>query len=158
MGLGHTLTVHRNVATIMDVMLSTMVALYILFVQDFSSALNNFIALLVVWVGPFGGVWICDGFMRRGEFDFRAIHSNARSSGRYWGWNGFNVSGYIALIAGMTTAAMTMMSPLYNGPLAIALGGTDLSWLLGLPTSALVYYVLMRFNERRAQVNSFATD
>jgi purine-cytosine permease-like protein len=152
------LKVHRNVATIMDVMLSTMVALYILFVQDFSSALNNFIALLVVWVGPFGGVWICDGFMRRGEFDFRAIHSNARSSGRYWGWNGFNVSGYIALIAGMTTAAMTMMSPLYNGPLAIALGGTDLSWLLGLPTSALVYYVLMRFNERRAQVNSFATD
>ena len=65
---------------------AAVIALYILFVQDFSSALNNFIALLVVWVGPFGGVWICDGFLRRGKFDFRAIHSTARSAGRYWGW------------------------------------------------------------------------
>jgi len=30
------------------------------------------------------------------------------------------------------------MSPLYNGPIAIALGGADSSWLLGLPISALV--------------------
>jgi NCS1 family nucleobase:cation symporter-1 len=152
------LKVHRNVATVIDVILSTMVALYILFVQDFSSALNNFIALLVVWVGPFGGVWICDGFMRRGKFDFRAIHSTARSAGRYWGWNGFNLSGYIALLAGMTTAAMTMMSPLYNGPIAIALGGADLSWLLGLPSSALVYFGLTKLNERRAQVTSLAAE
>jgi len=146
------LKVHRNVATVIDVILSTMVALYILFVQDFSSALNNFIALLVVWVGPFGGVWICDGFMRSGNFDFRAIHSTVRSANRYWGWNGINVSGFIALLAGMTTAAMTMMSPLYNGPIALALGGADLSWLLGLPTSALVYYGLVRLSERRKQV------
>jgi purine-cytosine permease-like protein len=152
------LRVHRNVATVIDVILSTIVALYILFVQDFSSALNNFIALLVVWVGPFGGVWICDGFLRGGKFDFRAIHSTARSAGRYWGWHGFNVSGYIALFAGMTSAAMTMMSPLYNGPIAVALGGADLSWLLGLPVSALVYYGLMRFNERRAPLPSLAAD
>jgi purine-cytosine permease-like protein len=146
------LKVHRNVATVIDVVLSTLVALYILFVQDFSSALNDFIALLVVWVGPFGGVWMCDGFLRRGDFDFRAIHSAARSAGRYWGWHGINVCGYVALLAGMTSAALTMMSPLYNGPIALALGGADLSWLLGLPVSALVYYALMRFNERRAQV------
>jgi purine-cytosine permease-like protein len=152
------LKVHRNVATVIDVVLSTIVALYILFVQDFSSALNNFIAVLVVWVGPFGGVWICDAFMRGGKFDFRAIHSDARSAGRYWGWNGFNVSGYVALLAGMTTAALTMMSPLYNGPIAMALGGADLSWLLGLPVSALVYYGLTKFNERRAQLTSLATD
>ncbi len=152
------LKVHRNVATVVDVVLSTLVALYILFVQDFSTALNNFIALLVVWVGPFGGVWICDGFLRRGKFDFRAIHSTGRSAGRYWAWNGFNLPGFIALLAGMTTAVMTMMSPLYNGPVAIALGGADLSWLLGLPMSALVYYGLARFNHRRAQVTNLATD
>jgi purine-cytosine permease-like protein len=152
------LKVHRNVATIIDVILSTMVALYILFVQDFSSALNSFISALVVWVGPFGGVWICDGFLRRGKFDFRAIHSTARSTGRYWGWHGFNVSGCVALLAGMVSAALTMMSPLYNGPIAMALGGADLSWLVGLPVSALVYYGLMRFNERRTQVPSLAAD
>jgi purine-cytosine permease-like protein len=152
------LKVHRNVATVVDIILSTIVALYILFVQDFSSTLNNFIAVLVVWVGPFGGVWICDGFLQGGKFDFRAIHSTARAGGRYWGWNGFNVSGYVALLAGMVSAAMTMMSPLYNGPIAVALGGADLSWLLGLPVSALVYYGLTRFSERRAQVPRLAAD
>jgi NCS1 family nucleobase:cation symporter-1 len=152
------LKVHRNVATGIDVVVSAVIALYILFVQDFSNVLNDFIALLVVWVGPFGGVWICDGYLRRGKIDFRAIHSKARASGRYWGWHGLNPAGYAAILAGMATAAMTMMSPLYNGPIAVALGGTDLSWLLGLPVSALVYYGFTRFNERRAQVAGLAAD
>jgi NCS1 family nucleobase:cation symporter-1 len=138
------LKVHRSVATGLDVAASTAIALYILFVQDFSTALNDFIALLVVWVGPFGGVWICDGYLRRGRFDARAIHSLVGTSGRYWGWRGLNPSGCIAITAGMAVAAMTMKSPLYDGPIAKALGGADLSWLLGLPVSALCYWALTR--------------
>jgi len=140
MGLG----VHRNVATGCDVLVSTVIALYILFVQDFSTALNNFIALLVVWVGPFGGVWICDGYLRRGNIDWRGIHSTARAGGCYWGWHGFNTAGCMALLAGMTAAFLTMRSPLYDGPIATALGGADLSWLLGFSASAAVYAVLVR--------------
>jgi purine-cytosine permease-like protein len=152
------LKVHRNVATGLDVVVSTTIALYILFVQDFSTALNDFIALLVVWVGPFGGVWICDGYLRRGKFDFRAIHGEGGAAGRYWGWRGVNPAGCIALLAGMTAAAMTMKSPLYTGPIAIALGGTDLSWIVGLPASALIYAGLTRFNERRAHALGLAAD
>ncbi|HTV96286.1 MAG TPA: cytosine permease [Steroidobacteraceae bacterium] len=136
------LKLHRYSATIFDVVVSTAITLYILFVQDFSTALNNFIALLVVWVGPFGGVWICDGFLRRGKYDSGAIHSKERAAGRYWGWHGVNPSGCIAIAAGMSVAAMTMRSPLYDGPIAIALGGADLSWILGLPVSALSYLLL----------------
>lgn len=139
------LNLHRHVATALDVMVATALALYVLFVQDFTTALNAFIALLMVWVGPFGGVWICDGFLRRGRFDARAIHSRAGAAGRYWGWHGLNPSGCIALLAGMLTAALTMRSPVYDGPLARALGGADLSWLLGFPVSALVYAALLRF-------------
>ena len=145
------LKVHRNVATAIDVVVSTMVSLYVLFVQDFSAVLNEFVALLVIWVGPFGGVWICDGYLRRGNIDFRAVHSKELASGRYWGWKGFNPAGCIALLAGMLTAAMTTVSPTYEGPVAAALGGMDLSWLLGLPTSALVYYGLTRLTERGAR-------
>lgn len=143
------LKVHRNVATGLDVVFSTAIALYILFVQDFSTAFNDFIALLVVWVGPFGGVWICDGYLRNGNFDFHAIHSKAGAAGSYWGWRGFNLPGCIALSTGMTAAAITMKSPLYDGPIAVALGGADLSWLVGFPVSALIYGSLMLFNERR---------
>ena len=136
------LNVHRYVATTLDVVASTLITLYILFVQDFTTALNDFIALLVVWVGPFGGVWIADAYLRRGEFDFGAIHSKAGARGRYWGWRGFNRAGCIAIFIGMLVAAMTMKSPLYNGPIARALGGADLSWLLGFPVSMLVYCLL----------------
>jgi len=151
------LNVHRNVATAIDVVFSTLVSLYVLFVQDFSAVLNDFIALLVIWVGPFGGVWICDGYLRRGNIDFRAVHSKERASGRYWGWKGFNLAGCIALLAGMLTAAMTTVSPIYRGPVAVALGGMDLSWLLGLPTSALAYYGLTRLTQRGAR-NRRASD
>jgi nucleobase:cation symporter-1, NCS1 family len=144
---------HRYAATMLDVIVSTAVTLYIVFVQDFSTALNDFIALLVVWVGPFGGVWICDAYLRRGQYDARAMHSKARSLGAYWGWHGLNIPGCIALLAGMLIAAMTMESPLYNGPIATALGGADLSWMLGLPVSALVYAALtLLFQHRRGRL------
>ena len=90
------LKVHRYAATLLDVVVSTAITLYIVFVQDFSTALNDFIALLVVWVGPFGGVWICDGYLRRGKYESRAIHSREGAAGQYWGWRGVNPSGYIA--------------------------------------------------------------
>lgn len=136
------LKLHRYAATMLDVAVTTAITLYILFVQDFSTALNDFIALLVVWVGPFGGVWICDGLLRRGRYDFKEIHSKDGAAGRYWGWRGLNTSGGVAVAVGMAAAAMTMKSPLYDGPVAIALGGADLSWILGFPVSALCYLLL----------------
>jgi purine-cytosine permease-like protein len=146
------LKLHRYAATMLDVVVSTAIALYIVFVQDFSTALNNFIALLVVWVGPFGGVWICDGYLRRGKYDARAIHSREGAAGRYWGWRGLNPAGCIAIAAGMVVAALTMKSPLYDGPIATALGGADLSWILGLPVSLLSYWVLTAILERPAVI------
>jgi nucleobase:cation symporter-1, NCS1 family len=145
------LRVHRNVATGLDVVISTLIALYVLLVQDFTTALNNFVALLVVWVGPFGGVWICDGWLRRGKIDAQGIHSRAGAAGCYWGWHGLNLAGCAALAAGMVAAAMTMKSPLYEGPIAAALGGADLSWIVGFPVAALVYAGLSAATLRRAQ-------
>ncbi len=136
------LRVHRYAATILDVIVSTLIALYILFIQDFSTALNDIISLVIVWCGPFGGVWICDGYLRRGRYDARAIHSRQGAGGGYWGWRGLNPAGCAAILAGMAIAVLTMKSPLYNGPIATALGGADLSWILGLPVSMLVYWLL----------------
>jgi NCS1 family nucleobase:cation symporter-1 len=136
------LRLHRYSATILDVSVSTGIALYVLLVQDFSTALNDFVSLLVMWVGPYGGVWMCDGYLRRGQYDVREIHSRQGPAGGYWGWRGLNPAGCLAVLAGMGVAALTMRSPLYNGPIATALGGADLSWILGLPVSMLVYWLL----------------
>jgi nucleobase:cation symporter-1, NCS1 family len=150
------LHVHRYLATLVDVIASTAIALYLLFIKDFSAALNDFIALLVVWVGPFGGVWIADARWRRARYDVSAIHARS-PAGRYWGWRGFNPAGCIALLAGMTLAALTMKSPLYQGPIATALGGTDLSWLLGFPVAMGTYWLLATRFERVPLVSAIPT-
>jgi NCS1 family nucleobase:cation symporter-1 len=143
------LKVHRHLATAVDVVASTLITLYIVFVQDFTTALNDFIALLVMWVGPYGGIWIADAYLRRGRYDALALHGKGQAAGRYWGWRGLNPAGCIALAAGMLVAAMTMKSPLYDGPLARALGGADLSWLLGFPVAGVIYAGLTLILERR---------
>jgi purine-cytosine permease-like protein len=142
------LKMHRYAATALDVVVSTLITLYIIFVQDFSTALNDFIALLVMWVGPFGGVWMTDAYLCRAKYDPLAIHSRARAAGRYWAWHGINRAGGIAILLGMAAAAMTMKSPLYDGPWSRALGGADLSWLLGFPVASLSYYLLTALFER----------
>ncbi len=141
---------HRYTATLVDLVVATAVTLYIVFVQDFSTALNDFIALLIVWVGPFGGVWIADGYLRGGRYDAGAIHSREQRSSVYWGWRGCNLAGGTALIVGMVVAALAMKSPLYEGPIAHVLGGTDLSWVLGFPVSMLSYWGLTGSRVRAA--------
>jgi cytosine/uracil/thiamine/allantoin permease len=94
-------------------------------------------------------VWICDAYLRRGRYDAPAIHSKSGAGGRYWGWRGLNPSGCIAILAGMAVAAMTMKSPLYDGPIATALGGTDISWIVGFPVAALMYCVMVFLLERQ---------
>ena len=138
------LNVHRYVATALDVAVSTVIALYVLFIQDFTTALNDFIALMVMWVGPYGGVWIADAWMRRGTYDSLAIHGRGACAHRYWGWRGLNLAGLASLATGMLLSALTMRSPLYDGPIAVALGGADLSWLLGFPVSAALYFALSK--------------
>ncbi|HUN77124.1 MAG TPA: cytosine permease [Steroidobacteraceae bacterium] len=142
------LRVHRYIATAADVIASTLITLYILFVKDFTATLNDFVSLLIVWVGPYGGVWIADAYLRRCRYDAAAIHASRRA-GPYWGLHGVNPAGFIALIVGMVLAALSMTSPLYEGPLARTLGGADLSWLLGFPVSASLYLLLSVALERR---------
>jgi nucleobase:cation symporter-1, NCS1 family len=151
------LHVHRYVATGLDVIVSTLITLYVVFVQDFTTALNDFIALLIMWVGPFGGVWIADAYLRRGQYDGEAIHGRGAFPTRYRGWRGFNLPGCVALAVGMLVSALTMKSPLYDGPIARLLGGADLSWLLGFPLSAVLYIALAKAADRRLATRTPAT-
>ena len=55
------LPLRRYQATTLDTVVSTAIVLYILLVQDFTSVLEHFVALLVVWLAPFAAVWLTDG-------------------------------------------------------------------------------------------------
>jgi NCS1 family nucleobase:cation symporter-1 len=140
--------VRRPVATCVDVLVSTAIVLYILFVEDFSTALNNFIAILLVWLGPYGGVWICDCLLRRGVYEPGTVHRSEKhcfSDGVDHRW-----AAWIALSTGMCLAILTMKSPVYDGPIARALGGMDLSWVVGFLTAAAIHGALVVILRRRS--------
>jgi cytosine/uracil/thiamine/allantoin permease len=122
----------------------------VLFVQNFTTALNDFVSMLIVWLGPFAGVWMIDGILRRWRYDPAAAHATKDPRGRYWGWHGINLRGFVALLAGVGTCLLTVNSPVYAGPVSKALAGADLSWFLGFAVSGVVYLLLARQRVQRA--------
>ncbi|MEU8133707.1 purine-cytosine permease family protein [Streptodolium elevatio] len=133
----------RWVATAVDAMLALAAVLWVLFIYDFEHALNEFLALVVVWAGPFCAVWITDGVMRRWTYDRESVHISTPAS-RYWGTAGVNVAGIVSMLAGMATALLTINSALVKGWLSTRMDGADLSWFLPLIVSAAAYAVLGR--------------
>jgi purine-cytosine permease-like protein len=135
------LPLKRYQATVLDTVVSTAIVLYILFVENFITVLHDFVALLVVWLAPFGAVWITDALLRRWRYDARAIHDVSPRS-PYWGRHGVNVAAWIALLAGVAVCLLTINAPILQGPLSKALSGADLTWTVGPLVSAVVYWAL----------------
>ena len=134
------LNVKRWMATALDVLVSTSITVFILFVVDFTAALNDFVALLLVWAGPYGAVWMCDGYRRGWVYPRGSVH-RALGQPEPIGAD-YRLAGWIALFAGMIVGASTMRSPIYDGPLAMRVGGADLNWILGFVVSGATYLAL----------------
>ena len=133
----------RYQATVLDTGVSSAIVVYILFVEDFTTVLEHFVALLVVWLAPFAAVWITDGLLRRWRYRASEVHDVTRR-GAYWGSRGVNVRGWVALLAGVAVCLLTIQAPTLQGPVSEALGGADLSWTLGPLVSAVAYWALSR--------------
>jgi purine-cytosine permease-like protein len=146
---------HRYAATAVDTVISTAIVLYILFVQDFTTALNNFVAMMIVWLAPFAGVWLTDGVLRRWHYDPVAVHATHRSQhSEYWGWNGINLRGFTALIAGVVACLLTVNAPIFQGPISGLLADADLSWVVGFVVSGATYFALARMATARRQMDA----
>jgi nucleobase:cation symporter-1, NCS1 family len=145
------LPLRRYQATMVDTTVATVLVVYVIFISsNFLTDVNDFLSLLIVWIAPFGGVWLVDGMLRRWSYDPVDIHAVAAgSAGRYWGWHGINLKGFISMLVGAGVCMLVVDSPVYEGPLSKSLSGADLSWILGLPIAGILYYVLAR-NEVRA--------
>ena len=150
------LHVRRWVATLVDVLVSTLILAIIVFVADFAALLIDFIALLLVWVGPYGAIWMLDGYRRGWIYETGSIHQNgAEAAPRH---PRRTIAAWIALSSGMLAGALCMRSPLYDGPIAIALGGMDLNWVLGFVVAGAIYQALSFTPPRRAKLSAWVPE
>ena len=136
----------RYQATMLDTTVSTLLVIYVVFISSgFLTTVNDFLSLLLIWIGPFAGVWLADGMLRRWVYDPVDIHGvQLGGDGRYWGWHGINVKGMLAMVAGAAVCVLTINSPVLEGPISKSLSGADFTWILGPIVAGGIYFVWAR--------------
>lgn len=135
------LKVKRWQAVVIDATVGSALSIYALFVFDFTNSFIEFLSLMVLWIAPFGGVYLADMLLRRGRYDVDALYA---TSGRYWFWNGWNLHAVGWFLAGVAGAALFSSSAAFDGPLVSSIGGGDISIYVGLAIPFLGYLLTMR--------------
>jgi NCS1 family nucleobase:cation symporter-1 len=108
--------------------------------ESFLVNYESFILLLLYVLVPWTAINLVDYYLlRKGRYD---VDSFFRSDGGIYGRiNGAAVTCYGV---GILIQLPFISSPLYTGPAARALGGIDLSWIIGLAVTAPAYYWLAK--------------
>jgi NCS1 family nucleobase:cation symporter-1 len=105
---------------------------------DFLDNFENFILLLTYFLVPWTAINLVDFYLvRRERYDIPAMFD---PNGRYGRVNYRTMAAYAI---GVAVEVPFVSTTFYTGPMVAHLGGADISWLLGLALSAVLYYVLL---------------
>jgi NCS1 nucleoside transporter family len=108
--------------------------------EDFLANYANFLALLLCVLIPWTAVNLVDYYLlRHGVYDIDSLFE--RDGGRYGKFNWIAIACYFI---GILVQIPFLSTTLFTGFMAKALGGVDISWIVGLVVICPLYYVLMR--------------
>ncbi len=143
------LPLKRYQATVVDAIIATVGIVYILFIDDatFLTWLGSIVVFVIIWIGPYGAIWLIDLAWRGYRVTPEQVHAGAGSA--FWGLTGPRTAAWISLVAGMIAAWLTISVPKYTGPIAEALEFTDVNWLAGPIVAGVLYLILGRAAVRR---------
>jgi NCS1 family nucleobase:cation symporter-1 len=107
--------------------------------ESFLTNFEDFLLLILYLFVPWTAVNLVDYYVvRRGHYAVEEIFKPRGIYGR-WGWRGI-----VAYVVGFAAMVPFFSTPAFTGPIAKALNGSDLSMFIGLPVSAILYYVFAR--------------
>jgi nucleobase:cation symporter-1, NCS1 family len=133
----------RAVTVSIDGIVAVSLTIYALFVSNFFDTLNNFLSLSVAVLGPCIAIYVTDSLLRRNQYDGLQLSDQSRES-PFWYTHGVRWSGVTAEAIGTFGALLCINSPVFVGPIAHALKGSDLSAIVGPLTAACVYCAMTR--------------
>lgn len=119
------------------------VALSVLFAwlasADFLNNFKNFVLLLLAVFVPWSAVNLVDYYLvSKEKVDIPALYD---VNGRYGAYNWVALGCYIL---GVVVQIPFLNQAIYKGPIATMLGGADVSWIVSLVVTCLVYYPLAK--------------
>jgi NCS1 family nucleobase:cation symporter-1 len=130
-------SVHRTArAVFVVVMLLVAAGIALAASADFLENFKNFVLLLLMVFTPWSAINLTDYYLvSRERVDLPALYD---PDGRYGRWNPVALTTYAL---GVVVQVPFLAQSLYTGPVTEALGGADVSWVVGLVVPAVVYHV-----------------
>lgn len=126
--------------------ISASVLVALLSTEDFLTNFRNFILVLLTVFTPWSAINLTDYYLiSREKVDIPALYD---PDGRYGRWN---AAALVSYAVGIAAQVPFLAQALYTGPVTKALGGADISWLVGLVVTAAVYYPWARRTSRVPQ-------
>ncbi|MGW7578060.1 purine-cytosine permease family protein [Streptomyces sp. NPDC054765] len=118
--------------------------------EDFLVKYQNFILLLMYVLVPWTAINLVDYYLlQHGSYD---VDSFFRADGGIYGRVNWTAVGCYLL--GALVQLPFVVSTLYTGPAAKAMGGVDISWVAGLVVISPVYYVLAKRSKHRHRASA----
>jgi nucleobase:cation symporter-1, NCS1 family len=117
-------------------MLLVAAAIALLASANFLENFRNFVLLLLMVFTPWSAINLTDYYLvSREKVDIPALY-DPRS--RYGRWNAAALTTYAV---GVLVQVPFLAQALYTGPVTEALGGADISWMVGLAVPSVMYYL-----------------
>ncbi len=149
--------VKRYQAVLVDCVVALGITMYAIFSSSFTTYLEDFVDIVIVWIAPWAAIFLTDWILRR----YRYVPSELQKTGRdslYWRKGGVFWPALVAQLVGMF-AAISALSATFHLPTWLNLVtyhtrdaygfGADFSIFLGMGVGALVYLILATRSVRR---------
>ena len=133
--------VPRRTLSVLTGVLSLLVVVAFIFAENFATVLDTWLIGLVAWVATWGGIMLVHYYrIERGRVQVERLFDPVGTRRLL----AVNWAGYVSFFVGIGATWLFMygLIPTFQGPVAVAMGGVDLSWLAGGLTSAVLYAVL----------------
>jgi purine-cytosine permease-like protein len=145
--------IRRYHAVLIDSVICLALTFYAVFDSQFSTLLRDFVAIVIVWIAPWCGIFLTDWWLRQRRYDPAGLQRTGplspywASAGVHWGALGAQLLGGVAALSALSSTFL----PSWATPLYVATGSADFSVPLGLCVGALAYVVLGGATVRRQE-------
>ena len=141
-------TVRLRVIGLVLVGLVTLV-IALLIPDDYLGSFNDFVIMMLYFLIPWTAVNLMDFyFVRKGKYAITEIFNPRGIYGR-WAWRGV-----VAYLVGFVAMIPFFSTTFYAGPVSQALGGADLSFVIGLIVSGGLYLIFSRSLDTTAEAKA----
>lgn len=132
-GKRSTTTIQRTLFIL--AMITASVGIAIFASKDFLNLFKNFVLVLLMVFTPWSSINLIDFYcISKENIDIPGLYD---CKGRYGTWN---IPALVSYSIGLLMQIPFMAQAMYTGPITKMLGGTDISWIVGLLTTAMIYY------------------